>query len=125
MTETATDRLVAAIIENTPAGVSLDSSRSRPWQEIIDAAREGRYHDFRSPLPFPKMSLVADLRRVSGSRAERDFAASLTERVRRGEFDESSAEAEAWLESEEGEAARGRAAGLGRSRALSRRRTRR
>lgn len=63
--------------------------------KMAERAREGFYDDYRSPLPFPQMTLVRDLRQAR----QRELA----DRVMNGEFDASSAEAQAWIDSPEGQ----------------------
>lgn len=49
---------------------------------IADAARQGHYSDFNSPLVLPKITLVSELRAIGTKGAK-----ALAERVINGEFD--------------------------------------
>lgn len=64
---------------------------------LIARARDGYYHDFLSPLAFPAVELVADLYTAGHD--------EFVHRVNNGEFDASSAEADAWARSPEGQQA--------------------
>ncbi len=88
MAESATVRLIFALVQ--PA---LTSERVTA---ILDKAREGYYHDYKSPLAAPKVALLLDL--------EAAGLHELATRVRAGEFDEGPEEAEAWAQSPEGQA---------------------
>lgn len=74
---------------------------------MLQRAIDGYYHDFESPLPFPEMQLVSDLRGMAslpttGPKAKQALNA-LARRVINGEFDASRAESDAWMASEEGQ----------------------
>ena len=72
------DRLVQALIEaNAPA-------------ELVDKARTGYYDDFESELDCPNMQLAIDCREVG--------LQGFADRVVNGEFDATTAEAQAWLD---------------------------
>ena len=57
-------------------------------ERMSDAAREGYYDDYRSPLTFPKVALMDDLL----ANGMHDFA----RRVIAGDFDSTKEESEAW-----------------------------
>jgi hypothetical protein len=83
-TPTGAKLAIALEAEGAPAGMA-------------QAAREGFYDDYRSPLPFPQSQLLADAR-----------ALGLTEIVRgvlAGDFDAQPWEADAWAASADGEEA--------------------
>lgn len=63
-------------------------------REIMWRARRGYYHAYLSPLATPAIQLVADLRAAGHE--------PMARRVIDGEFDESKAEADAWMVSPEG-----------------------
>jgi hypothetical protein len=75
-------------------------------REMIQKAIDGYYHDFLSPLTFPEMQLVADLRRLaslpSTPRNSRPLLRELAQAVINGEYDASVEESKAWAESPEG-----------------------
>lgn len=77
-----TERLAAA----------LEEERAPKW--MVDAARVGRYDDYKSELAFPIMQLVRDSRFYNLTRIVR--------RAKDGEFDGTRQEADAWAASEEG-----------------------
>lgn len=83
--ESTTERLAAAL---QAAGVA---------PAMVARARAGYYDDYKSPLAFPCMQLVADLEQAG----QRDLAA----RARHGEWDGTKEEAEAWAASPDGQAA--------------------
>lgn len=88
MGDRSTDKLVAAL-----------EAASAP-AEIVDKARAGAFHDFRSESATPIIDLVlacegAGLRNVAAA-------------ARNGEFDASRKEAKQWAASEEGRATIGR-----------------
>lgn len=60
--------------------------------QLARLAREGRYDDFKSPLPFPLVSLVGELQRLGLD--------DLAGRVKGGEFDATAEESQAWFEVE-------------------------
>ena len=63
--------------------------------EMIRRASDGYYHDYLSPLAMPISALVND--------ATRHGLADITERAKRGDFDATRAEADAWAASPEGQ----------------------
>jgi hypothetical protein len=63
--------------------------------DMIDKARDGYYDDYRSPLATPITQLVGDA--VSFGLAE------IAERARRGDFDATREEADAWARSPDGQ----------------------
>jgi hypothetical protein len=75
-------------------------------KEMVQRAIDGYYHDFLSPLDFPEMQLVEDLRTVAANRSlprsTRQEIGKLAQRVIDGEFDASAEESAAWAESPEG-----------------------
>jgi hypothetical protein len=83
---TATERLIRALA-SLPAGA--------PRDRLIEDARAGEFHDFRSSLDMPKRALVDRLDDYRGRPGEM-VAHLLAERVKNGEFDESEEEARAW-----------------------------
>lgn len=75
-------------------------------REMVQRAVDGYYHDFLSPLDFPEIQLVQDLRAIAGNtslpRSVRQEIKRLAERVIDGEFDASPEESAAWAASPEG-----------------------
>lgn len=75
-------------------------------REMIERAIAGYYHDFLSPLDFPEIQLVADLRAVGANtslpRSARQEIGRLAQRVIDGEFDASPEESAQWAASPEG-----------------------
>jgi hypothetical protein len=73
---------------------------------MVKNAREGMYDDFKSPLTFPEITLVAELRAVAGNkslpRSARQEIGKMAQRVIDGEFDATPEESAAWAESPEG-----------------------
>lgn len=78
MTHKDTRRELVAELETLAAGSG--ASKRRMLLQIAEAAREGDFHDFKSPHAAPKMLLVEALHKAS--------AAALARRVMAGEFDE-------------------------------------
>jgi hypothetical protein len=76
--------------------------------EMIRKARDGHYHDYLSPLDFPEIQLVADLRdlaaRPATPRNSRPLLRALAEAVKDGEYDASKEESDEWMRSPEGQA---------------------
>jgi hypothetical protein len=74
--------------------------------DMIEKARTGHYHDFLSPLDFPEMQLVADLKELASRpatpRNSRPLLRQLAQDVRDGKHDASKAESDAWTASPEG-----------------------
>jgi hypothetical protein len=64
-------------------------------QDIVTRAVGGYYHDYRSPLAFPIIQLVQDLQAVG--------LTELAGRAKRGEFDATKEEVDAWAASEDGQ----------------------
>lgn len=62
---------------------------------MAERAREGFYDDYRSPVAFPQMTLVRDLRQAR----QRELA----DRAQAGEWDATPEEAMAWARSPEGQ----------------------
>ena len=61
-------------------------------EEMVRAARAGRYDDFKSESATPIFDLVRDLQRIG--------AKDLAQRAIAGEFDASKEEADAWYAAE-------------------------
>jgi hypothetical protein len=76
-------------------------------KDMITRAVDGYYHDFLSPLDFPEIQLVSDLRalakRPATPRDSRPLLRRMAERVIDGEFDASAEESKAWAQSPEGQ----------------------
>lgn len=85
-TEPTTERLARALEE---AGAP---------ESMIEAARAGIYDDFKSPLARPITTLVRACQKAG--------LIDLAHRAMNGEFDGTQAEADAWMASSEGQAAR-------------------
>jgi hypothetical protein len=75
-------------------------------QDMIDRAIAGHYHDFLSPLDFPEITLVSDLRALTKlpatPRDSRTLLTALAQAVIDGEYDASAEESDAWAASPEG-----------------------
>lgn len=78
-------------------------------KELVTAAREGRYDDFKSESATPLMDLVRDLnaaaKRMSFFSKMRVNLREFTQRVKDGEFDASSEESQEWASQQTGEMA--------------------
>jgi hypothetical protein len=76
---------------------------------MIERARTGYYHDFMSPLDFPEIQLVADLRKLASApatpRNSRPLLRALAKAVIDGDYDVSKAESDDWMRSPEGQEA--------------------
>jgi hypothetical protein len=76
-------------------------------REMVQHARDGRYDDFKSPLTFPEITLVAELQAVAGNkslpRSVRQEINRMAQRVINGEFDATPEESRAWAESPDGQ----------------------
>jgi hypothetical protein len=76
-------------------------------REMIQRAVDGYYHDYLSPLAFPEMQLVADLRELASApatpRDSRPLLREMSQRVIDGEFDATKEESDAWAASPEGQ----------------------
>jgi hypothetical protein len=76
-------------------------------EDMIEKARTGHYHDYLSPLDFPEMQLVADLRNLAGRRtmppASRRMLLNLAKDVINGKHDASKAESDEWMRSPDGQ----------------------
>lgn len=75
-------------------------------RDMITRAVDGYYHDFLSPLTFPEMQLVADLRELAvqpttGPKARAALVA-MADRVIQGDFDATKEESDEWSASPEG-----------------------
>jgi hypothetical protein len=64
--------------------------------DMIQRARAGYYHDFKSPLAMPITQLVHD--------AMTHDLLDIVKRAHRGEFDATKEEADEWAKSEDGQA---------------------
>jgi hypothetical protein len=78
-------------------------------RDMIARAVDGYYHDYLSPLTFPEMQLVSDLKLLArqpttGPKARANLAV-LAQRVADGDFDASKEEADEWAASSEGQEA--------------------
>jgi hypothetical protein len=77
--------------------------------EMMTHVVDGYYHDFLSPLAFPEIQLVQDLRELASRPAtphnSRPLLCEMAKRVIDGEFDATKAESDEWARSEEGQAA--------------------
>lgn len=74
--------------------LALEALGDRKLKHVIRRAREGYYHDFESPLPFPEIELYNEMY----ARGYLNFC----ERVKAGEFDASSEESSNWVNSLDG-----------------------
>ena len=78
-------------------------------KDMIASAVDGYYHDYLSPLTFPVMQLVADLRELASLPAtpasSRPLLRKMVQRVIDGEFDASKEESDAWAASPNGQEA--------------------
>jgi hypothetical protein len=96
MTEHTTAKLARALsaIPGVPA-------------EMTRKAIDGYYHDYLSPLTFPELQLVADLRELADlpvtPRDSRPLLRALARAVIDGEYDASKEESDAWARSPEGQ----------------------
>jgi hypothetical protein len=76
-------------------------------KDMVQRAVDGYYHDFLSPLDFPEMQLIADLRAIAANtslpRSARQEIKKMTQRVIDGEFDASKEESDEWAASPEGQ----------------------
>lgn len=75
--------------------------------DMIARAEGGYYHDCLSPLDFPEIQLVTDLRDLASTpstpRNSRQPLRDLAGRVINGEFDATRAESDEWARSPEGQ----------------------
>lgn len=87
-------------------GRTLEAIPAIP-RDMVRRAREGYYDDFKSPLTFPEMTLVEDLRRVAANRSlprsVRQEIEKIAQRVIGGEFDATAEESAAWAASPDGQ----------------------
>jgi hypothetical protein len=76
-------------------------------RDMIARAVDGYYHDYLSPLTFPEIQLVADLRELAGlpatPRDSRPLLRALAQSVIDGEHDATKEESDAWAASPEGQ----------------------
>jgi len=75
--------------------------------DMIQRVRDGYYHDFLSPLEFPEIQLVKDLReladRPATPRNSRPLLRALAKDVINGQYDASKEESDEWARSPEGQ----------------------
>lgn len=75
-------------------------------QDMIRRAIDGYYHDFLSPLDFPEIQLVSDLRELASRpatpRNSRPLLRAMADQVIAGDFDATKAESDEWARSPEG-----------------------
>jgi hypothetical protein len=83
-TEPTTEKLARALAEEHAP------------QYMIDRARAGYYDDFKSPIAFPEMELLAD--------SELHDLKRIKEGVYNGEWDATKEESDEWARSPEGQA---------------------
>lgn len=85
--------------------------------DMIERASAGYYHDFLSPLTFPELKLVSDLRglaaRPATPRDSRPLLNALAQAVKNGEYDATAEESAEWAASPEGQEAFAGLAGPG------------
>lgn len=76
-------------------------------KEMIQRAVDGYYHDYMSPLTFPEIQLVTDLRELATlpatPRNSRPLLRALADDVISGAYDASKEESDAWAASPEGQ----------------------
>jgi hypothetical protein len=76
-------------------------------EEMIERARTGHYHDYLSPLDFPEMQLVADLKELAARpgtpRNSRPMLRDLAKAVINGDHDASREESAEWAQTAEGQ----------------------
>lgn len=70
------------------------------FHRLARRARADEFHDFLSPHPLPAHELVAELGEFPQQRASR-----LIDRIKKGDFDATEAEAEEWAKTPEGKLA--------------------
>jgi len=83
------------LLADALAAVGLDA--------MADQARAGFYHDYLSPLDFPEMQLVEDLKNMADLKPNKDEILELRDRVMDGEYDASIEESEEWAASQDGQ----------------------
>jgi hypothetical protein len=76
-------------------------------REMVEKAQDGYYHDYLSPLTFPEIQLVTDLRelatRPATPRNSRPLLKQLAQDVIDGKHDATKEESDAWAQSDEGQ----------------------
>jgi hypothetical protein len=76
-------------------------------EDMVRRAVDGYYHDFLSPLDFPEIQLVSDLKALATlpatPRDSRPLLQEMAQRVIDGEFDASKEESGEWARSPEGQ----------------------
>lgn len=75
---------------------------------IADNARNFIYHDFKSPLPFPDLTLDAHLAEAIANCKDEEIKNKIIEiraMHQEGEFDATREESEEWIKTPEGQAA--------------------
>jgi len=75
---------------------ALEALNDPRLESMIKLARGGYYSDYGSPLDFPEMQLVADLRGLG--------LTDMAQRTINGEFDGTPEESDEWARSPEGQA---------------------
>ena len=96
--------------ETAPTAMKLAAAlRAIPGvpPEMSERAQDGYYHDYLSPLTFPEIQLVADLRELAKApatpRLSRPLLRDLAQAVINGDYDASKEESDAWAASPEGQ----------------------
>lgn len=84
--------------EPTSERLARELDRAGLPASMVEAARNGRYDEYKSPLAFPLIQLVDDLRKAGDP-------GNLVQRVMNGDFDCTKEESDAWAASPEGQAA--------------------
>lgn len=104
MSTTVEASLDALVRQRTPSSMRLASAlRERGLATLALNAEQGFYDDYDSPLPLPKVALIADLRQVAReNHLLASHAADMIRRVEREEFDNSRQEFDAWARSPQG-----------------------
>lgn len=101
-------RLRAPVSEHTTVRLAkaLQAVPGVP-REMIQRTIDGYYHDYLSPLAFPEIRLVADLRALASlpatPRDSRPLLHALASQVIDGGFDATKEESDAWAASPEGQ----------------------
>ena len=74
---------------------------------MVKQAFEGYYHDYLSPLTFPEIQLVSDLRELAKApatpRDSRPLLRAMAQAVIDGEYDATSEESDEWAKSADGQ----------------------
>jgi hypothetical protein len=76
-------------------------------REMVEKAQDGYYHDYLSPLTFPELTLIRDLRDLARlpatPRNSRELLRNLAQDVANGKHDATKEESDDWAKSEEGQ----------------------